>query len=96
MVRISEVLDPPEVAEKLWKEHSVTEWEVRQLIHDEDAEPPRWDEDPEHGGRAIVRGFTRGTNSRMVYVALRPIDWERGTWAVITAFVPDDEGYGAE
>jgi hypothetical protein len=94
MVWIGEVLIPPEVAEKLWIEHQITEWEVRQLIHDEDAEAPRWDEDPVHGGRAIVRGFTRGTNPKRVYVALRPVDWEQGLWAVITAFVPEDEEYG--
>lgn len=65
-------------------------------MHDPEAEPPRWDEDPEHGGRAIVRGYTRGTNPRLVFVSLSPLDWQAGVWICITAFVPTDEEYGAE
>jgi hypothetical protein len=31
-----------------------------------------------------------------MYVALRPVDWDKGIWACVTAFVPEDEEYGAE
>jgi hypothetical protein len=96
LILISEVIFPPAVEEKLWAVHKLTIWEVLQVVHDPEAEPPRWDDDPEHGGRVIVRGYTRGTAPRLVYVALRPIDWEEGVWGCITAFVPDDEDYGAE
>ena len=94
MIRINEVLFTPEVEEKLWAEHELTTIEVRQVVHDEVAEAPRWEEHPEHWYRVIVRGQTKGSNPRMVYVALRPVDYDQGVWACITAFVPDDEDYG--
>ncbi len=96
MIRIGEVIFPPDVEEKLWMKHELTIWDVLQVVHDPEGEPPRWDEDPEHGGRAIVRGYSRGSNARLVFVALRPIDWEGGVWACITALVPSNEEYGAE
>lgn len=96
VIRIAEVIFPPDVEEKLWARHKLTIWEVQQVVHDPSSEGPRWDDDPIHGQRAVIRGRTRGANARLMYVALRPVDWDKGIWACVTAFVPEDEEYGAE
>lgn len=93
MPELRDVLFSPEVIEKLWRVHGLTQWDVEQVIFDPDSEP-RWHIDPEHGGRVIVRGATGGPSPRLVFVALRPVDPDRGLWACITAFSPSDSAYG--
>jgi hypothetical protein len=93
MPEVRDVFFPPEVVEKLWSAHGLTQWEVEEVIFDPESDP-RWDVDPTHGGRVILRGRTRAPNSRIVFVALRLIDLDRGAWACITAFVPTDQTYG--
>ncbi|MGH8577450.1 MAG: hypothetical protein ACREXJ_11180 [Gammaproteobacteria bacterium] len=85
----------PDVEKKLWVVHALTNWDVQRVVFDPGSEV-RWDVDDEHGGRVIVRGRKPGTQDRAMYVALRLVDPDRGVWACITAFVPDDENYGAE
>ena len=94
MIRIVEILIPPEVEEKLWSKHGITQWDVQQAVFHPESEA-RWDLDDEHGGRVVVRGWTAETQPRLVFIALRPLDLDRGIWACITAFVPDDKDYGA-
>lgn len=65
MPEISQVLFPPDVEEKIWLVHGLTQWEVEQIVFDPDSEP-RWDVDEEHGGRVIIRGYTRGADPRLV------------------------------
>jgi hypothetical protein len=96
VIRIREVVFPPDVEEKLWTQHKLTIWEVLQVVHDPEGEQPRWDVDPEHGGRVILRGQTRGTRPRLIYVSLGPVDLDEGTWVCITAFAPENEEYGAD
>jgi hypothetical protein len=91
---ISKVLFPPEVVEKLWFEHQLTQLDVEAAVFDPETEP-RWDVDDEHGGRAVLRGHTGGPEPRVIYVSLSLTDPDTGAWTCITAFVPDDEDYGA-
>jgi hypothetical protein len=92
---ILEVTFSPEVEEKLFFDHRLTQWQVQQVVFDP-ASVARWDLSDQHGGRVIVRGYTAEAVQRPVYVALRLVDPARGEWACITAFVPTDEDYGLE
>jgi hypothetical protein len=60
---IYEVTVSPEVEEKLFFEHGLTQWEVQQAVFDPASEV-RWDVDDEHGGRVVVRGLTAGRKPR--------------------------------
>lgn len=63
------------------------------MVFDPESEP-RWDIDPIHGGRVIVRGHTSSQHPKLLFVALEPIDIGNGVWACITAFAPTNERYG--
>jgi hypothetical protein len=91
---IREVTFSPDVVEKLWVAHGLTQWEVQRVVFDPESDA-RWDVDDQHGGRVVVRGRRPG-GSDPVYVSLRLVDPDRGEWACITAFVPSDERYGEE
>lgn len=84
---VREILFTPDVEEKLWRAHGLTPWDVRHVISDPQMEA-RWDIDPSHGGRVIVRGRVPGRLGQLAYVSLRPVRIEDGVWACITAFVP--------
>jgi hypothetical protein len=93
MPKITEVRFAPEVADKLWRDHRLTQWDVEQVIFDPASEP-RWDVDRTHGGRLIIRGPARGRAEGVMFVALRPVDPDVGVWDCITAFCPTREDYG--
>lgn len=92
---IREVLFPPEVAEKLWNKHLLSQRQVEEVIFAPSSEP-RWDVDEVHGGRIVIRGETLEAKPRDVFVALRPVDIDAGVWACITAFCLADPSYGEE
>jgi len=78
-----------EVDEKLWYEHDrLTLLDVEEAL-DAPLDDPRWDIDEAHGGRVIAIG-TCETYGRL-FIALRPMDLEEGTWEVITAFPCEEE-----
>ena len=89
-IRIHEVIFPPDIEEKLWWKHGeLAQVDVDEAI-DNPIEDPRWDVDPLHGSRVLIVGDT--TNFGTVFVALDPVDPERGVWSVRTAF-PVDDGF---
>lgn len=92
---LREVLFPPEVAEKLWNKHLLSQRQVEEVIF-APISKPRWDVDEAHGGRIVIKGQTVEAKPRDVFVALRPVDIDSGVWACITAFCLSDPGYGEE
>ena len=95
MLQIAQVLFPPDVVEKVFALHRLTQWEIEQVIFDPQSQP-RWEVHPKHGGRVIIRGKSKGHLHKDMFAALRPIDAEAGVWACITAFFPTSEEYGVE
>lgn len=91
---IREVLFPPEVIEKLWHKHQLSQYQVEQVIF-APASEARWDLDEVHGGRLIIRGETSEPAPRTVFTVLRPLG-HAGSWACITAFCPSDPSYSEE
>lgn len=57
--------------------------EIREVIFSPDVEEKLW-------------GRTRESTPRPIFIALRPLDIDRGIWACITAFVPTDPAYESE
>lgn len=55
---VREVLFPPDVVEKLWMKHQLSQFQVEQVIFAPDSEA-RWDLDDIHGGRLVIRGATQ-------------------------------------
>lgn len=94
MPEIRTVLFSPDVEEKLFNGHRLTQWDVEHVIFDP-ANEPRWDVDPNHGGRLVIRGYTPEAEPRLIFVSLRPVDMDEGVWACITAFPPSRENYGS-
>lgn len=92
MPSISRLVVPEDVADKI-REHGLTVWQVVRAVAAYGREA-RWDVHPVHGGRVIILAETDEEPPRLLFVALRPIDVERGVWSCITAFVPDREDYG--
>lgn len=88
------VLFLPEVLEKLRNKHGLTQSQVEAVIFDRASEA-RWDDDPKHGGRLIVRGAP-SYGGRRLYVALSPVERPAGIWSCRTAFYPDRDDYPAE
>ncbi|MCA1834620.1 MAG: hypothetical protein LC750_18140 [Actinobacteria bacterium] len=95
MPEIRQVVFSPQIVEKIWETHGLLQWDVENVVYGSESEA-RWDNDPVHGIRVIVRGLTGEASPRLVFVALRPIDPETGVWACLTAFVPTDASYGEE
>jgi hypothetical protein len=92
MLEIRRLVVEPDVEEKIWVLHGISRWLLEGVVFDSDSER-RWDLDPVHGGRLIVRGFTPEPDPRQLYVVLSPID-DEGTWRCLTAFVPSRTTYG--
>jgi len=93
MIGVQEVVFPPEVAEKLWVEHQLTQWEVEAMVFDPDSDV-RWDEDEIHGIRVIARGMVKRQPPLLVFASFRPLDVEAGLYECITAFAPTRGDYG--
>jgi hypothetical protein len=86
-IRIETVFFAEATLEKLWKKHQLEQWEVEEAWEDSRADP-RWDTDPRHGTRVIVRGWTKAGE---LFVSLVPIDAESGLWMCVTAFEVTEE-----
>jgi hypothetical protein len=73
-----------ETEHKLWFEHEqLTQLDIEEALDNLEGEA-RWDLDPDHGGRVIALGFCEARGH--IFVSLSPLDLERGTWSVISAF----------
>ena len=81
--RIDLVFYSEQVLDKLWRKHDLEQWEVEEALDDPSAEP-RWDTDPRHGRRLIVRAHTKG--GRELFIVLVPIEASAGLWRCVTAF----------
>lgn len=81
-----------EIEEEIWERHRLLRWDVESVVFDPASEA-RWDVDTKHGGRVVIRGLTHEPVPRPVFVALRPVDIDAGTWACITAFSPTTDSY---
>ena len=62
--------------------HRVTADEVLEVCYSRNHEA-RWDIDPDHGERLLVRGRTRA--GRRILVILHPVDPDQGQWRLKTA-----------
>ncbi|MGI8427130.1 MAG: hypothetical protein ACR2FO_07750 [Actinomycetota bacterium] len=94
-ILIRDVRFSPEVVEKIWMEHGLSQRFVEEVAYSGESEG-RWDFDEVHGIRVVVRGETVEAVPRDTIVFLRPIDPENGIWDVITAFCPTNPNYGME
>jgi hypothetical protein len=92
---INTVLFAPDLVDKLWFEHGLTQADVEAAIFAPETEP-RWDVDNEHGGRVVLRGYVPRPEPNVAYISLALDDPVAGVWTCITAFIPDDEDYGVE
>lgn len=86
MPEIRDVVFSPEVEDKLFHAHGLTIWTVVAALLGPDSEA-RWDVDPAHGGRVVVRARTLEPRPRWIFAALRPLDVSGGVWSCITAYV---------
>jgi len=95
MPDIKDVVFSPEVVQKLWEEHRLTQDEVEEVIYDP-TNDPRWDVDQIHGGRVVILGETKRTPPRRLFVAIQLVDPGKGLWSCITAFEPTSDEYGEQ
>lgn len=95
MINVTDVKFSPEVVEKIWSEHGLSQRLVQEVVYSEQSEA-RWDLHEVHGMRVVVRGETVEAIPRDTIVLLRPIDPEKGIWDVITAFCATNPNYERE